>query len=194
MSVTPTRETERLVLRPFTEHDVDAVFALLRDPEVNTFLPMFPLRTREEAERYLREVFLRGPDLAEIRYAICLRPDDTPIGYVKISGDDSHDLGYALRREYWHCGIVTEACRAILEEARRRKLPYVTATHDVHNPRSGAVMKKIGMTYCYSYEEQWQPKDFPVIFRMYQLNLDGEEGRVYREYWNRYPRHFVESL
>lgn len=49
------------------------------------------------------------------------------------------------------------------------------------------------MRYCYSYREQWQPKDFPVVFRMYQLNLDGQEDRVYRGYWEKYPEHFVES-
>lgn len=39
-------------------------------------------------------------------------------------------------------------------------------------------MKRIGMEYQYSYEEQWQPKDILVTFRMYQLNLDGQEDRV----------------
>lgn len=69
--------------------------------------------------------------------------------------------------------------------------PYVTATHDVRNPRSGQVMRKLGMTYCYSYKEQWQPKDIPVVFRMYQKNLDGQQDRVYRGYWDSYP-HFIE--
>ena len=44
-------------------------------------------------------------------------------------------------------------------------------------------MKKLGMKYCYSYEEQWQPKDFPVIFRMYQHNFDDNTDFVYRKYW-----------
>lgn len=29
--------------------------------------------------------------------------------------------------------------------------------------------------YCYSYKQQWQPKNFPVTFRMYQLNFDGQK-------------------
>ena len=53
-------------------------------------------------------------------------------------------------------------------------------------------MKQIGMSYRYSYKELWQPKNFPVIFRMYQLNLDGEQDRVYRKYWDLYDEHFVE--
>jgi ribosomal-protein-alanine N-acetyltransferase len=29
---------------------------------------------------------------------------------------------------------------------------------------------------------------------MYQLNLDGNQDRVYREYWNRYENHFIEEI
>ena len=54
-------------------------------------------------------------------------------------------------------------------------------------------MQRLGMRYCYTYLEQWQPKDIPVHFRMYQLNLDGREDRVYRKYWDMYPVHFVEE-
>lgn len=54
-------------------------------------------------------------------------------------------------------------------------------------------MRQIGMHYCYSYVEQWQPKNFPVTFRMYQLNLDGRGDRVYSAYWDRYKTHFVEE-
>ena len=79
----------------------------------------------------------------------------------------------------------------MVEQLRRDSIPYITATHDVNNPRSGAVMQKLGMKYQYSYREQWQPKNFPVVFRMYQLNLDGKD-RVYRAYWEQYP-HFVEE-
>ena len=67
-------------------------------------------------------------------------------------------------------------------------------THDKNNPRSGNVMKKIGMKYCYSYEEQWQPKNFPVIFRMYQLNFDGNTDFIYKKYWNESTKHFIEQF
>ena len=36
---TPRLETERLVLRRFTPADVEPLFSLMRDREVNTFLP-----------------------------------------------------------------------------------------------------------------------------------------------------------
>lgn len=52
-------------------------------------------------------------------------------------------------------------------------------------------MRALGMRYCYSYEEMWQPKNFPVIFRLYQLDLDAPHAD-YPEYRARYENHFVE--
>ena len=101
-------------------------------------------------------------------------------------------MGYALARRFWRCGYAHEAGAALIKRLRRDVVPYVTATYDRNNPRSGHVMRALGMRYCYSYEEQWQPKDFPVVFRLYQLNLDGRT-RVYRAYWEQSKKRFIES-
>ena len=61
----------------------------------------------------------------------------------------------------------------------------------MENPCSGAVMRRLGLRYCYSYVEQWQPKDYPVTFRLYQKNLDGAP-RTYRGYWDAARARFVE--
>ena len=100
-------------------------------------------------------------------------------------------MGYGLRKELWRKGLCSEACRVVIGRARQAGIPYITATHDVNNPHSGQVMQAIGMKYRYSYKELWQPKNFMVTFRMYQLNLDGCEDRIYRKYWDRY-HHFIE--
>lgn len=107
--------------------------------------------------------------------------------------EEPYDLGYGLLQGFWHRGIVTEAARAVIEQVKKDGLPYITATHDRNNPRSGGVMRNVGMEYCYSYEEQWQPKGIPVVFRMYQLNFDGS-GFVYKKYWEESKDRFVEKL
>lgn len=194
MPNTPMLETGRLRLRRFTEADANAVFAIFSDPEVNTFLPWFPVQSLEEAERWLHERYLRTYlQPVGYRYAICRKCDDNPIGYVHVSTQESHDLGYGLCKAYWHQGIVSEACQAVIEQVRRDGMPYITATHDRNNPRSGAVMQRLGMQYRYSYEELWMPKNIPVIFRMYQKNLDGKADRVYRVYWDRATVRFYET-
>ena len=191
---TPVIETERLILRKFTENDLKAFYQIYSDEEVNTFLPWFPLKTMEEARRfYENSCETKYREKNAYNYAVCLKKDNIPIGYINVSMDNSFDFGYGLRKEFWHRGIITEAGKAVVEQLRKDGIPYITATHDIHNPRSGGVMKQLGMKYQYSYEEQWQPKDFPVIFRMYQLNLDGNEDRVYDKYWNISAVHFVET-
>ena len=186
-------ETERLILRHFTEKDVNALFTILNDKDVNVFLPMFPLKDIEEAKEYLLyiENYIRQKG---VYYAICLKEDNIPIGCIHVSADDSHDLGYSISRNFWHKGICTEACRAVIDMLKQTEIPYITATHDVNNPRSGKVMQAIGMVYKYSYEELWQPKNILVTFRMYQLNFEGDENRVYRKYWNKYSTHFIEEI
>ena len=195
MNNTPEIKTERLVLRKFTENDIESFFHIMRDKEVNRYLPLFPFETMEEAKNYLHERYLdtyKKP--VGFRYAICLKSDNKPIGYVKLKDDESYDFGYGLKKECWHKGIVTEAGKAVVEQIKKSGIPYITATHDVNNSRSGNVMKNIGMVYQYSYKEQWQPKDILVTFRMYQLNLSGKNENVYQKYWNTYPIHFVEDI
>ena len=186
-------ETQRLILRHFTEEDINALFSILSDKDVNTFLPMFPLKDIEEAKDYLQYI-KSWIQQKGFYYAICMKTNNVPIGCIHINGDDSHDLGYSIKKEFWHKGICTEACQAVIDMLKQINIPYITATHDVNNPRSGKVMQAIGMKYQYSYEEYWQPKLYLVTFRMYQLNFEGDENRVYRKYWNKYSTHFIEEI
>lgn len=191
---TPRLETERLVLRRFELADLQAFFQIFSDGEVNRFLPWFPVRDLEEAQAFYQQRY--APVYAKAQgyaYAICRKEDNVPIGYVNGETEDARDFGYGLRKEFWGQGIVTEASRAVLAQMKKDGVPFVTATHDRENPGSGRVMQKLGMVYHYSYREQWQPKDISVVFRMYQLNLDGDNTRLYRAYWDKFPEHFVET-
>lgn len=179
--------TDRLTLRHFTEQDMAALHLLLQDEAVNTFLPWFPMKNIEQTQAFYRA------RMAGKRYCFAVCFQGAPVGYIQADEAGCHDLGYALRREFWHRGFATEAGRALVGLLKADGVPYITATHDRNNPGSGRVMRRLGMRYCYSYEEQWQPKNIPVVFRMYQLNLDGQAGRVYRGYWNRYEKHCIEA-
>ena len=192
---TPAIETERLLLRRFRPEDIPALFSIYGDREVNTYLPWRPLASCQEAERLFENEYAAAyREPRGYRYAVCLQADDIPIGYVHVDPEGARDLGYALSRAFWHQGIAVEAARAAAAQAKQDGLPFITATHDVNNPRSGSVMRALGMRYQYTYREQWQPKDIPVTFRLYQLNLDGNETRVYWKYWERYAVHNIEDL
>lgn len=191
---TPLLETERLQLRQFTGNDIEAIFSIFGDEEVNTYLPWFPLKSMEDARDFYNKRYAdayRQP--IGYQYAICLKNTSVPIGYVNVSTAPSHDLGYGLRKEFWHKSIAAEAAGAVLKQVKNDGFLYVTATHDIKNPRSGGVMKQLGMHYQYTYEEQWKPKNIRTTFRLYQLNFDGQDDRVYKEYWNTSAVHFIET-
>lgn len=191
---TPTLETERLILRKFTEDDLKALFNIYKDKEVNTFLPWLPLKSMEEAKVFFNEQYIEAYKQPNgYKYAICLKTDNLPIGYVNVSMEDSHDFGYGLLKQFWKQGIVTEASKAVVEQLKKDGIVYITATHDINNPHSGSVMKKLGMQYQYSYEEQWQPKNILVTFRMYQLNFDNNKERIYKKYWDNATVRFIET-
>lgn len=190
---TSTLETDRLILRRFSEEDINALFLILKNEEVNTFLPWYPIKSIDETRKFYNERYAdKYQQPQAYAYAICLKNDNFPIGYIKVDMEEHHDFGYGLRKEFWHQGIVSEAGKAVVAQVKRDGLPYITATHDRNNPRSGNVMRNVGMKYQYSFEEQWQPKNIVVIFRMYQLNLDGQEDRIYKKYWDTSAVHFVE--
>ncbi|HCQ8731876.1 TPA: GNAT family N-acetyltransferase [Enterococcus faecalis] len=189
--------TKRLVLRHFevNETDMQALFFIFSDEKVNKYLPWYPLETQEQAVEFYNENILpKYEEQSGYYFAICLKENNHPIGYVAVSDEGSHDFGYGLMQEYWGQGLVTEASEAVLDFLKSTDIKFITATHDIHNVGSGKVMEKIGLEYKYTYQELWQPKNIVVTFRMYQLNFDNKQDRVYMEYWNKYPEHFIEEL
>ena len=183
-------ETQRLILRGFSEKDAEKLFPFFADERTNRFLPFFPARTPGDAREIVRRFQKEDAEGIALHRAVCFAGE--PVGYIHAGLDESRDLGYALRRDLWGRGLMTEAGTAFLGALRRGGFPYVTATHDALNPASGAVMKKLGMTYRYSYREQRQPKNISVVFRMYQLNF-GEEDFTYNGYREKYAECWVEK-
>ncbi|AMC93000.1 GNAT family acetyltransferase [Erysipelothrix larvae] len=191
---TPTLHTDRLILRQFTIHDLDAFHEIFTDETVNTFLPWFIPKTREASLAELTQRFLSYYDAdTSYRYAVCLKEENKPIGYITLGEPDSYDFGYAILSQYQKKGYITEGAHCILNTLSQTQIPYITATHDINNPASGEVMKKLGMKYQYSYTEFWEPKGYDVTFRLYQLNFD-PNAHPYMKYWNLYKRHEIESL
>ena len=189
---TPTLTTERLLLRKWTPDDLPDILRLFGDAETNRFLPWYPLKTLEEAAAFWAER-LAPQENGGLHAALCLRESGEIIGYLNVSPGPAYDLGYGLLGTHRGKGYATEAALAVLDHLAARGLPYVTATHDVANPKSGAVMRRLGMEYRYSYLEHWQPKNIPVVFRLYLKSMDGRE-RPFPLYWEQSLIHFVEDL
>ena len=78
---TPTLETERLLLWKFSEQDIEAMLRIFADKETNRFLPWYPVKDRDEAQRFYEERYAAKYRLPQAyAYAICLKADNIPIG------------------------------------------------------------------------------------------------------------------
>ena len=113
---------------------------------------------------------------------------------INISSGMGCELGYGLLPQFWGQGLMTEACRAVLARLREDGFSFVFASHDVTNEASGQVLQRLGMTYQYSWEEQWQPKNIKVLFRLYLISLDQYAQRTFPLYWTRASVRMVEDL
>ena len=185
--IEPYLYTKRLILRNFSFNDLDELFLLYNDQEVNQFLPWFIHETKEVTKKYFEDKILNEISKGESYYYVIEdKLSKKVIGYFSINNIDFQNmganLGYGIFKKYWNKGIVSEVGLEIIRYLQTLGFNYLTATHDVNNVGSGKVLQKIGMKYCYSYEEKWQPKNLDVIFRMYQIYLDGNNKRVYMEY------------
>lgn len=47
-------ETDRLIVRKFENSDMEALYQLLKDKEVNTFLLWFPIKTERKREIFMK--------------------------------------------------------------------------------------------------------------------------------------------
>ena len=47
--------TERLILRKFTENDINEIFEIHKNNDVNKYLPWYPLKSLDEARIFFKE-------------------------------------------------------------------------------------------------------------------------------------------
>lgn len=150
-------ETERLLLRPFTEEDAAGLYAYASHPEVGPWAGWKPHESAAESLRVIREIFLPSDTLAVVRKA-----DRRLIGSAGFVGKHraelgvpSEEVGYSLARDCWGQGLIPEAVKEILRHSFE-ELGYaaIWAAYYDGNRRSKRVMQKCGMTYRLSRVEE----------------------------------------
>jgi [ribosomal protein S5]-alanine N-acetyltransferase len=156
MAMTLVR-TERILLRPWTRGDVDALHTLWTQPEVRRYLWDNAIITRDTAEE-LVESHLATVNRYGIGYwALHIPPvpeDTAPLaliagfcGFQLMDPGPEIELLYGLEGKYWGQGLATEAASAAIEYLWRCT-PYqrVYARTDAPNERSVRVLLRLGMT------------------------------------------------
>jgi len=144
-------ETERLILRPLTRDDVDALAALYADPDVMRYFEGTRSweASRQRLERIIDQYARTGVDFLATIY----KENGQFIGrcgllWQNIEGVQEVEVAYMLAKPYWGRGLATEAARAIKEHGFRdfgfRRLISLI---DPDNIGSIRVAEKNGMRY-----------------------------------------------
>jgi len=150
--VTAPLETERLLLRPFTPGDFDALFAMHSRPEVARYLYWEP-RTEDEVRTVLEKKIASRALRSEgdvLAFAVVLKETDEVVADVVlqwISREHGQgEIGYIVHPDHQGRGYATEACRPLLRLAfEDLNLHRVVGHLEARNAASARILEKLGM-------------------------------------------------
>ncbi|KAJ5950335.1 uncharacterized protein N7479_008748 [Penicillium vulpinum] len=121
----PSIESDRLLLRPVTDSDAPALFAIRSRPEVAEMnSPNIPFKSIEETREWMAtKVFRNGPpDIIgrSFNYAIVDKSipetEERVVGSLSINQVDPFpEIGYAVHPNSWGKGYATEAVQLMLK-------------------------------------------------------------------------------
>lgn len=148
----PEIRTERLLLRPFRDEDIDAFAAMNRDPRVMEFFP--GLASREETKALIGRIRASVVERGVGMWAVEVPERASFIGFVGLHQATFDapftpcvEVGWRLAAEHWGHGYATEAARASLEYGFGTfGLTEILSWTVPDNLPSRRVMEKIGMT------------------------------------------------
>lgn len=161
-------ETNRLILRRFTEADSAFIFELLNEPSWKRYIGDRGIDSLEAARRYLQTVPMASYEQRGFGfYAIEQKADSTLVGMcglIKRDALDDVDIGFAVLSRFEGQGFASEAAAATLAYSRDALgFKRVVAITSIDNERSARLLERLGMRFE----------------RMVRLSEDAEQLRLY---------------
>ena len=142
----PTLRTERLVLRPWSVADAEAVLAYAADPEFSRYHLAVPHPyLMRDAEEFVGRVSVARAGEVDLAGT---RDGGAPFGGVTLSLSPGArgELGWSVARAEWGRGYATEAASALRDWGfEALPLAALFAQLDARNVASRRVAEKLGM-------------------------------------------------
>ncbi len=145
-------ETNRLILRPWSEDEAEELYNIAKDPRVGPAAGWKPHSNVKESRNIIRDVLI-----APENYAVLLKESSTVIGSVGLRlpkesalnlQKDEAELGIWLGVEYWSRGYAREASAELTRHGfEELGLTRVYATCFLENTRSAHMQEKLGFRY-----------------------------------------------
>jgi RimJ/RimL family protein N-acetyltransferase len=153
---TTSLRTERLILRPWTEAEIDALAAACQDPETQRYVPLPSPYTRADAETFIRQTAPNGRAAGtDIVFGVFEAATGRPIAAVglhRIKDLDAPyggvaEIGYFTAPQARGRGVMTEAAREVcrwgFDALGLARIEWVAI---VGNEPSWRVVEKLGFT------------------------------------------------
>lgn len=144
-------ETDRLILRPWQEEDLEDFYAYASVDGVGQMAGWLPHRSIQESKIIL-DMFRKEKKTLALeckengRVIGSLGLED--INFPDAENLQGREIGYALSREYWGRGLMPEAVNAVIEYCfRELGFDWLTCDHFVWNRQSRRVIEKCGFQY-----------------------------------------------
>ncbi|MFC5585673.1 GNAT family N-acetyltransferase [Nitratireductor kimnyeongensis] len=183
-------ETDRLVLRNWSEEDRPFFHRINSDDTIMEFFPF--RRNREEADAVMDRI---RDGIAKNGFgfaAAALKSTGRPIGFVGLHETSglanlpagSVEIGWRLAPEFWGNGYVTEAARAWLDFGfDTLDLEEIVSFAVTDNHRSIAVMRRIGMHQdeAGSFDHPGVPESHPHLKPHALYRLTRSDWRAARQ-------------
>jgi len=169
--------TPRLWLRRITPEDAPLFFSRLGSSEtVTEYMLWKPHSSIEEAAASIQKALRRYETGESFRWAIALPESNEIIGIIDLMVRDQEaglcSFAYMLAQDFWNTGYGTEALGAVIDYGFREwGLSVIEADHFAENPASGAVMRKVGMTYQQTIPKKYEKNGTLHDAHVYRITL-----------------------
>jgi len=150
-------DTERLMVRHYTEADADNFFLLNGDPLVMRYIR--PVKSREQTDLFLTEVIQYSKNNpAYGRMAVYEKQSGIFVGsfaIIPLEGTIHMQIGYSLLPPYWGKGFATELTKAGLKYVfTQTNLEEIFGVTESGNIDSQKVLLKSGFVWHSSVMEE----------------------------------------
>jgi ribosomal-protein-alanine N-acetyltransferase len=159
-------ETERLLIKPYEEGNLDECFKLMQDKELFTYMNMdvMPYEDYKELFRWLIDCYETNFD-EDFKYSfnITLKESGAHIGWCGIGGLEydhcQKEIYYLIGKQNWRKGYAKEASEALLDYGFNvMGLKEIVGLCKSENIASKKVLEGIGLKF--RYEVKGLPDDF----------------------------------
>lgn len=155
-----TLTTGRLLLRALAPADAPDLFAVFSDPEVARYWSGTPWTDLEQALQYVANAEQDWLSGAGLRFGIEVAATGQLAGQIALHHFDRAnrrcEVGYALARQHWRQGYLSEALGAVLAHGFTvLQLNRVEADIDPRNAASAKPLERLGFRQEGLLRERW---------------------------------------